>query len=128
MKRNSIVNFTTSNNVVSVPVNKAIITQQPVVFKTQVVQPPVQHQPLNQSQAKSTVRPPIQQIVRQFPSVPLQQNVVFSSQKVLLPPQGVQRFIVSQAPFVLPQAQVQVQPPVLKVERQVIQQQLEQTA
>jgi hypothetical protein len=136
VKRQSIINFTSSNNLVNVPVTQTVVTQQPLIVKSQVhapiirqsqvIQPQVVQQPLIQTQIQ-TVRPPIQQIVRQGPPMTIQQNVVFGSQRVLLPSQVpqpvVQRVMVSQNPVVIPQGQVQVQTPVVQVERQVVQQQ-----
>jgi hypothetical protein len=136
VKRQSIINFTSSKNIVNVPATQTVVTQQPLIVKgqvhapiirqSQVIQPQVVQQPLIQTQIQ-TVRPPIQQIVRQGPPMPIQQNVFFGSQRVFLPPQGpqpvVQRVMVNQNPVVIPQGQVQVQTPVVQVERQVVQQQ-----
>lgn len=118
VKRQSIVNFTGQNPVVSTPVTTNIVQppavqnqiiqkplvqqsvgQQPLVIRSQI-QPQLVQQPLVQSQIQ-TVRPaqvPIQQIIRQGPPIPIQQNPIIGSQRafVLSQPQNVQRVVVSQ--------------------------------
>ena len=55
--------------------------------------------PVNQSQVQQTIRPPIQQIIRQGPS---QHNIVFGNKSIVVPVQQ-QRVVLTQS---LPQNSV----------------------
>ena len=69
-----------------------IVNQQ--VNQSQVLQT-VNHSQVQQSQVQSTIRPPIQQIIRQGPS---QTNVVFGNKSIGVPlPVQQQRAVVNQS-------------------------------
>jgi hypothetical protein len=86
VKRSSIVNFNTVGGPMShIPVQK-IVSQVPV---QQVIALPI-----SQSQVQQTIRPPIQQIIRQGPS---QHNVVFGNRSIVVPVQQQQRVVVTQS-------------------------------
>jgi hypothetical protein len=111
VKKSSVVNFNNVGGPINqLPVKKVVsqvpsqqvISQFPVhpVINKVAVQQVLNQVPISQSQVQQTIRPPIQQIIRQGPN---QQNVVFGNKSIVVPVQLQQRAVETQ---ILPQNQV----------------------